>query len=156
MPAKTRTYELGLLVRSVVDGDTLKGDIDCSLHTWIHNKSVRLTGVNAPEKDSHEPLEKAAGLKVKDIVSRLFPAGSVAVVATASNLEDKYGRLPAVVWIPGTSIKLNDWLLEHRLVEEYHGEARKPFDNGFLQAILDLNIEELLAKVAAEQIPDKK
>lgn len=150
-PAKKRLYEYSLIVGEVVDGDTFKASaLSLGLSVYIHDKRVRLAGVNTPEvHNSDNELELKAGAKVRDIVSELFPVGVKAVVETTSTQEDKYGRLPARVWIPGTDIELGAWLLEHALGVEYHGESRKPFDNSFLEAILNVDAAELVAKVAS-------
>lgn len=147
--AKKRAYSYSLIVDEVMDGDTCKGQISAGFNIYVHNRRVRLAGVNTPEiHNSDDELELKAGAFVKDIVSQLLPAGAKVVVETASTQEDKYGRLPAKIWIPGTDIELGAWLIQNNLGVEYRGEARKPFDKSFLEAILSLDAAELVAKVA--------
>lgn len=67
----------------VVDGDTVRLNLDLGLHIW-RTDNCRIAGINTPE------LGTAAGSAAKAAAESLLPVGA-AVVFTSTAL-DKYGR----------------------------------------------------------------
>lgn len=45
----TDVWHVHATVTSVHDGDTFRADIDCGWQVWVHDRSVRVLGINAPE-----------------------------------------------------------------------------------------------------------
>lgn len=99
----------GTIVR-VVDGDTLRIDLDLGWRVWLRNEPVRLEGIDAPELKTDE------GKKTKSRVEELAPPGTI--VQVRSHSLDKYGRALADVILPG-GFSLGGVLLEEELALPY-------------------------------------
>lgn len=108
----------------IVDGDTLRLNIDLGFHTILKNQSVRLTGVDAPETRSKDPKTKAAGLAAEKALSGFVEEGSKVVVRTLLDDEGKYGRILGTIFIEnGTNI--NKFLIDNNYAVEYSGQSRE-------------------------------
>jgi len=117
----------------VIDGDTIEADVVLGLGVVLVNQSIRLNNIDAPEIHSTNPVEKAAGLAVKQYVNkRLTSAKSVEIIAPS---RDKYGRILGIITVDGAS--LGSELLNKEYVRVYHGEAKTPWINAQLQRIID-------------------
>lgn len=86
-------------VDHVVDGDTISFDISLGFDVWVHDKSIRLLGVFAPETKSGTAEEKAKGKLVMDYVSSLLKDKKFVIIKTEKDKTDKYGRYLGTVWI---------------------------------------------------------
>lgn len=87
-------YEYQGTVLDIIDGDTLRLDIDLGFS--VRSKQiVRLRGINAPEMvgSTHEQ-----GLAAKMALSGFLPPGARVLVRTHKDKREKYGRLLADVW----------------------------------------------------------
>ena len=91
-------------VLSVHDGDTATLDIDMGRRIHIVD-SVRLYRINAPE------LSQAGGKEARDYLRSII--GTDVRLQTHRNVEDKYGRWLADVWIEshGEDVCLNDLMV---------------------------------------------
>lgn len=85
-------------VLEVIDGDTIRCDIDLDLRVWIRGYSIRLLGCNAWEHDTE------AGRAAKANLAALLLPGSPVVLTLVK--DDKYaGRFDARVILPdGTDL----------------------------------------------------
>ncbi len=96
---------------SVYDGDTCRADIDLGLHTWIHNESLRLIRINAPERRG---AEKEQGIESGNFLRDLIN-GKEVIIETFSDKSGKYGRYLVEIWLPqddGSYLNVNDLLVE--------------------------------------------
>jgi micrococcal nuclease len=128
------TYSYVMSVVEVVDGDTVKANIDMGWDTWRHNQSIRLNGCDAPEHDSKNELEKKAGIAVAAYVQSLLPAGTKTMLTSHSL--DKYGRVLGEIMLPKDNKPLSVVLLEKKVVKPYVGEKKQPWTDAELNAIL--------------------
>jgi micrococcal nuclease len=80
-------YEYRATVVSVVDGDTVKLDIDLGFNVTLHGTSVRLMGINAPETTTAE------GRVAKTYLTELIPPGTSLVLKSYKDKTEKYGRI---------------------------------------------------------------
>jgi micrococcal nuclease len=105
----------GQVVR-VIDGDTF--EILVELGFKVTQKfTVRLDGIDTPEKNTEE------GKSAKEYVKNLIEGKSVILTDAGS---EKYGRARAKVSLmDGTD--LTNFLIEHNIGIEYHGERKKKF-----------------------------
>ena len=72
----------------VVDGDTLRVDIDLGLHIWAHDQRIRLADVNAPE------LPTPDGVAAREALMQRLAAGVPGLTITG---KDKYGRWLGII-----------------------------------------------------------
>jgi endonuclease YncB( thermonuclease family) len=79
---------------------------------WLKNKSIRLFGLNAPEKNTD------SGKEVANYVRDLLPVDAVIILETirvrSKTKQDKYGRYLGRIILPDSRC-LNDMLLEQKL-----------------------------------------
>ncbi len=88
---KKRSWQGAALVREIIDGDTLKCDVDLGFKIWI-TTNVRVHGCNAPEMDT------SLGVLAKDFTEACVKVGDI--VSLDSKRLDKYGRPEAAITLP--------------------------------------------------------
>jgi micrococcal nuclease len=89
-------------VVAIVDGDTLRLDIDLGFHIWRRNERYRLARINAPE------LKTPEGPPARDHLAQLLAAGPLIVTTSKA---DNYGR-----WL--VECVVNDVNLNDRMVAD--------------------------------------
>lgn len=82
-------------VSRVIDGDTLVLDIDLGFEVWTR-KRLRLRGIDTPEMNSPDPVERQRALQAKAFSESRLPAGSTIVIQTFK--VDLHGRFVADVF----------------------------------------------------------
>ena len=87
------TWVYPAVVIRVVDGDTVRMQLDLGLHIW-RTDNCRIAGINAPEMSTPE------GRDAKAYAELLLPVG--AAVTFHSKALDKYGRPLGDIDIGGT------------------------------------------------------
>lgn len=125
-------HEYMAVVRSVVDGDTLRLDIDFGMDEWRHNQRLRLFGVNAP---SITGVTREQGLMAKAFVEQMCPPGTQVIINTIVNRGgteqvEKYGRYLVTVYVEGQSMNLGDMLVAEGLAVEYDGHGPRDLKAG--------------------------
>lgn len=85
-------YDYPATVLRVVDGDTVHLDVDLGFFIELHDRSVRIAHIDAPE------LSTDAGKAARDFAQTLLPVGT-AVVLISHEL-DKYGRVLGTITLP--------------------------------------------------------
>ena len=113
-------YHYRAIVRKVYDGDTCTVDIDLGLGCWIHDETIRLYRINAPEVRG---VERPEGLRSRDFL-RSQIKGKEVVLQTVKDKRGKYGRYLAEIWLKnegGNSINVNDLLVQqgHAVYKDY-------------------------------------
>jgi len=118
-------YQYRLIIRRVIDGDTVVGDLDLGLEFWQHNQSIRLLGINTPErKGETRAAGDAAKLHLLNLLANLAikvdqsigttPAYEV-IVQTKLDKQEKFGRLLGTLYGRdpklGTAVNLNERML---------------------------------------------
>ena len=84
-------YQYKCKIIEIIDGDTVKVDIDVGFNIWMNNMVIRLLGVDSPESRTSDPIEKSFGILSKKRLAELLPISSVQTVQTT--IDDKYGRI---------------------------------------------------------------
>ncbi len=107
-------YEYKAIVKKIYDADTVTLDIDLGFYTWIHNQSVRLLGINAPEVTG---IQKPDGIISRDTLRSWIPLGAEVIIQTSKDSSDKYGRWLAVIFYNGENI--NEKLVAGGFAERY-------------------------------------
>lgn len=88
-------YWYKAFVITVIDGDTIRVDIDMGLDHWIHNQKIRLALIDAPELRGEE---REKGLLSKDYLSELILHKSI-LLHTKTNKRDNFGRILGELYI---------------------------------------------------------
>jgi len=108
----------------IVDGDTIRLDIDLGFDIILRNQSVRLYKVDTPECRTRDLKEKAAGLLAKDIVQDLIAIGERVFIRTKLDTKGKFGRLLGTI-ITTDNININEHLIDNNYAVEYYGQSKK-------------------------------
>lgn len=132
--AQELTYTYNAEVVRVYDGDTCTLDIDLGFNITLHDISVRVYGIDTPERSRVSALEKQAGKLVTTYVDSLLYSTPDIVTETFKGSDDKYGRYLAKIFYGGTH--LSDHLLERKFAKEYHGGRKEKWTVEDLEYII--------------------
>jgi micrococcal nuclease len=114
----------------IVDGDTVDVVIDLGF-SMTTKQRVRLSGIDAPETNSVDLMERQLALEAKKFVTEWFATARNIHIATIK--DDKYGRMLAVFHADGNTESLNDCLVRLGYAWAYDGGTR----NKNLQLLLE-------------------
>ncbi|MCQ0987562.1 thermonuclease family protein [Jiella marina] len=112
-PEDCGLYRYKAIIKRVYDGDTVWADIDLGFHTWRHDESLRLYGIDTPEVRGEERPE---GLKARDALRKRID-GKELIICTIKDEQGKFGRFLAILW--DGEENLNEWLLKEGYAEPY-------------------------------------
>jgi micrococcal nuclease len=117
---KSTLYQYALRNVFVVDGDTLKGDLDLGFNVSLTAVKVRLEHVNCPEKNTAE------GVAAKDFtlawIAQKTAKQEPIVVMVKNHREDKYGRILGSIFSAGEDLAQQIKLANHGV--DYEGGKR--------------------------------
>jgi micrococcal nuclease len=100
-------YQYHATVIRILDGDSVEMNIDLGMKIFF--KSVcRLSGIDTPELNSSDPVERSAAQAAKLYLSNLLPLSLVVTINSKSL--DKYGR-PLVEIITPTGLNVNQEMI---------------------------------------------
>jgi endonuclease YncB( thermonuclease family) len=85
---KIKTWQGWATVDEVIDGDTIKAQVDLGFKVWLKT-NIRIAGCNAPE------LPTAPGIRALEYLKSVVQPG--AVLQVDSKRLDKYGRAEATI-----------------------------------------------------------
>jgi micrococcal nuclease len=107
-------YKIKEIVK-VVDGDTVDVLIDLGFHVY-HKERVRLSGIDTPEMNSNNVLEKEMAKKAKTFITTWLKEQKNLTIKTYK--DDKYGRLLGEIFGNG-GVCVNNLLMEKGLAWDY-------------------------------------
>ena len=116
-------------VTKVVDGDTIDVEIDLGFDISFSSR-VRLAGIDTPESRTVDKMEKALGLEAKAYLKHEIDAAKSVVIKTEKmDSSEKYGRILGWVFLDGSSVSLNEKMIEDGHAWGYMGDTKvKDFD----------------------------
>ena len=123
------TYNVRIV--DVVDGDTVKVDIDMGFSMWMMNQNIRLLGIDAPESRTKDLVEKKFGLLTKSIVEQYLPIGSMQQMVTTKEGRGKFGRILGEFLVnqpelsTPTRFNLNRYLVDNHYAVKYNGQSSR-------------------------------
>jgi micrococcal nuclease len=88
-------------VSNVVSGDTVALNIDLGFGVWVHNQSLRLQGVTAPDLLG---AQKEQALQWKRRLTELLKDRSEIVIQTSRDKSVQPPRYLVVIWADGENI----------------------------------------------------
>lgn len=110
-------YQYKATLLNVVDGDTIDMDVDMGFSVRIKQR-LRLLGIDTPELNSKDPVEREKALQAKQFVLDTLKIGGTYVIDTYK--DDKYGRLLAVIYLnKSIDSTLNNLLVSSGLARVY-------------------------------------
>lgn len=116
-------------VNKIVDGDTIDVDIDLGFDVSFSSR-VRLAGIDTPESRTTDLKEKTLGLEVKEKIKKEIAAAKDIVIKTEKpDSSEKYGRILGWLFLDGSTISLNQRLIDEGYAWTYGGGTKiKDFD----------------------------
>ncbi len=128
------------LVRAV-DGDTVEVLIDLGFK-FSFVERVRIAKIDAPEKKSSYILEKTAGKKVADYLTKLLSEKQL-YLTTIKTKGDKYDRYLAEIIVDcgGGIFELSSHLMGLGFAHSYDGGKKQPWGKEELEKIINYNLE---------------
>lgn len=109
---KKEEYIRNATVVKVIDGDTVDLLVDLGFELTYKTR-CRLTGINAPEKNTPE------GMKSAEWLTKLLPTGRAVIIKTDRDKKEKYGRYLATIQVAGLKDSVNQSLVDAGLAVPY-------------------------------------
>jgi len=116
-------YEYRAKLLKVIDGDTVDLDIDLGFDVHLNPMRFRLAGINAPEKNAKNALERAAALAATTALEAMLKDAPL-VVKTEKDSQEKYGRYLANIWVRTICVNVEMIRLGHAV--GYNGVGPMP------------------------------
>jgi endonuclease YncB( thermonuclease family) len=102
----------------VLDGDTVRVNVDLGLDIVASRRKIRLNRINAAEKGTE------AGERAKQELVKLMSGKSCELV-TMKDKTEKYGRYLGEFFLPGIG-NVSDWLCQQGLATYWDGTGKRP------------------------------
>jgi len=122
-------YIYNVIIREIIDGDTVKVDIDLGFDMWLLNQNIRLYGIDAPESRTSDLVEKKFGLLTKAEVEKYLPIGSKQQMVSVMSQKGKFGRILGEFLAEGSTpfhrFNLNRYLVDNKLAAPYDGQSSR-------------------------------
>lgn len=109
-------YEYQVIIKRVVDGDTVDIDIDLGFGVMLKDERVRIMGIDTPESRTSDKVEKVFGLAAKNRLKELMGKTAI-LVCKEYDARGKFGR------VLGDFTTADGRLVTDILVEEGHAVA---------------------------------
>jgi len=134
---KKEMHEYKAKVLRIVDGDTIKCDIDLGFDTILSNQTIRLFGVDTPESRTRDKEEKFYGNISKQFLNDYCPKGSYITLKTHLDKKGKFGRILGELIV--NKVNLNEQMVAENLAVEYHGQSKVDIEKEHLSNRVHLN-----------------
>ena len=108
-------YTYNAAVKEVLDGDTVRVDIDLGFGVWLNSQIVRLARINAPELKGQN---MQAAQESKAFLSSLILNKRI-TIRTEKDRKEKYGR-----WLGTILLEEDKNLIDinHKMIAEGHAK----------------------------------
>jgi len=130
-------HEYKAKITKVVDGDTIKCDIDLGFDIVMTNQTIRLYGIDTPESRTKDLEEKYYGNLSKDFLNDYCPKGSFITLRTHLDKKGKFGRILGELIV--NKVNLNEQMIENSLAVHYEGQSKVDVQKEHLMNRLTLN-----------------
>ena len=130
-------HEYKARIIKIVDGDTIKCDIDLGFDIVMANQTIRLYGVDTPESRTSDKEEKYYGNLSKQFLNDYCPKGTWIILRTHLDKKGKFGRILGELIVNDTN--LNKALIEENLAVAYFGQSKVDIEKEHLMNRVKLN-----------------
>ena len=131
-------YEYRCKITKVVDGDTVKCDIDLGFGIWQHSETVRLKGIDTPESRTSDKDEKPYGLLSKKKLTEQIENAEVIKIVTSKDEKGKFGRILGTL-VADNDDNINQWMIRHNYAVHYQGQNKDDVQKEHLSNRIILN-----------------
>ena len=118
-------YEYRCEVVKIIDGDTIRVDVDLGFGIWSRNETVRLYGIDTPESRTRDLEEKKYGLAAKQFLTNMLnDSGGIKL---KSHGKGKFGRILGELWRTTNYAdkSINEYIVETHHAAPYHGQSKQ-------------------------------
>ena len=118
-------YEYRCEVVKIIDGDTIRVDVDLGFGIWSRNETVRLYGIDTPESRPRDLEEKKYGLAAKQFLTNMLnDSGGIKL---KSHGKGKFGRILGELWRTTNYAdkSINEYMVEKHHAAPYHGQSKQ-------------------------------
>lgn len=119
-------------VLKVVDGDTLKVEIDLGFDLCV-TTTVRMAGIDTPASRTKNLQEKQLGLDAKKWLETIVTENQNIRIQTTKD-DEKYGRLLGTLYLSKSTKSINELMIESGYAWKYNGGTKQTN----LQELLDI------------------
>jgi len=130
-------YEYRCKITKVIDGDTVKCDIDLGFGIWQHNETVRLMGIDTPESRTSDKDEKPYGLLSKKKLTEQIEKAEVIKIVTTRDEKGKFGRILGTL-VADNGDNINLYMIRHNYAVHY-GQSKDDVQKEHLNNRVILN-----------------
>ena len=130
-------HEYKAKITKVVDGDTIKCDIDLGFDIVMSNQTIRLYGIDTPESRTKDLEEKYYGNVSKQFLNDYCPKGTYITLRTHLDKKGKFGRILGELIV--NKVNLNEQMIENGLAVHYEGQSKVDVQKEHLMNRLKLN-----------------
>ena len=130
-------HEYKAKITKIIDGDTIRCDIDLGFSTILANQTIRLYGIDTPESRTRDKEEKFYGNISKQFLNDYCPKGSYITLMTYLDKKGKFGRILGELIV--NKVNLNEQMVEENLAVKYHGQSKVDIEKEHLFNRLQLN-----------------
>tara|TARA_B100002003_G_C14043387_1_gene502667 strand:+ start:156 stop:554 length:399 start_codon:yes stop_codon:yes gene_type:complete len=124
-------------VTKIVDGDTIKCDIDLGFDIVLSNQTIRLYGIDTPESRTRDLEEKYYGNISKQFLNDYCPKGTYITLKTHLDKKCKFGRILGEIIL--NTVNLNEQMIGENLAVEYNGQSKIDIHKGHMYNRQELN-----------------
>jgi len=130
-------HEYRSKVVKVIDGDTIRLDIDLGFSIILANQTVRLYGIDTPESRTRDKVEKFYGNLSKKFMTDRCKKGSYITLRTHLDQKGKFGRILGEIIVNDES--LNELMKSQYLAVEYFGQSKDDIELEHIENRKNLN-----------------
>ena len=130
-------HEYKAKVTKIIDGDTIRCDIDLGFDIVMANQTIRLFGIDTPESRTRDKEEKFYGNISKQFLNDYCPKGSYITLRTHLDKKGKFGRILGEIIV--NRVNLNEQMIEENLAVAYHGQSKIDIEKEHLYNRTQLN-----------------
>ena len=123
-------HEYKAKITKIIDGDTIRCDIDLGFDIVMANQTIRLFGIDTPESRTRDLEEKFYGNISKQFLNDYCPKGSYITLRTHLDKKGKFGRILGELIV--NKVNLNEQMIEENLAVAYHGQSKMDIEKEHL------------------------
>ena len=121
--ASAAEFRYRATVAHVMDGDTVGLDISLGLDV-SKRETVRLVGIDTPERKAGDPWRKAADFTSKTLIRQPPEEAVEVIILTDNDKRDKYGRRLVTLYVEG--VNFNKLLVKKGHAKPWDGRGAHP------------------------------
>ncbi len=136
-------YEYRCEVVKIIDGDTIRVDVDLGFGIWSRNETVRLYGIDTPESRTRDLEEKKYGLSAKQFLTNMLDdSGGIKL---KSHGKGKFGRILGELWRTTNYAdkSINEYMVEKHHAAPYHGQSKQDIAEQHLENRKHVDLDSL-------------